>query len=182
MISNFHIRLAAHAINQHGIISYPTESVFGLGCNPLSEIAVSQLLRLKQRSMDKGLILIAGDLGQLLPYISLSQQQLNKIKDSQQATTWLVKKSKRTPAWISGKHSLVAIRLSQHPLVVKLCKRLNQPIVSTSCNPSGAKPASSNLQSRRYFLNQVDYYLNGTLGGLSKPTRIIELNSGKIVR
>lgn len=182
MSSNFQLCQAAKIISNNGIISYPTDSVYGLGCDPLSEIAVNRILKLKNRPVEKGLIIIAGNINQLLPFIDISKSEAEKIITTNEAISWLVKKSEITPHWISGKHSKVAIRICKHPLVINLCKLLNQPIVSTSANPAGAKPATSNPQSRRYFLNQVDYYLTGPLGPLKKPTSIINIETGLVIR
>lgn len=182
MSSPFQIRQAANAIRNGGVISYPTESVFGLGCDPLCCTAVDKILQLKQRSVDKGLILIASHIKQLEPYVRLSDTQRTQLVEQASVTTWLVNKSAATPAWISGEHSKVAIRLSKHPLVQALCNQLNSAIVSTSANPSTLAPAKSQLRVRQYFPDELDYYLNGELGDVGNATPIIDMQSGKIIR
>jgi len=67
--SSWRVRLAARIIRQSGIVAYPTEGVFGLGCDPLQAAAVERLLKLKERSWRKGLILIAADFSQLQSYL-----------------------------------------------------------------------------------------------------------------
>ena len=138
MSSTSQIPQAAQIILDGGIISYPTESVFGLGCDPQNEKAVHRILHLKQRAVDKGLIIIAGNLEQLNPYIYISNEEKQKILEEKSAVTWLVRKSRLTPRWVSGQHSKVAIRISQHPTVTNLCHETNGPIISTSANPAGA--------------------------------------------
>jgi len=182
MSSKFQLNIAARVINNNGVISYPTESVFGLGCSPISEEAVNKILQLKQRPVEKGLILIAGELSQLEPYININKEEEKKILNKKTATTWLVKKSPLTPTWISGNHSKVAIRLSKHPLITRLCSILNQPIVSTSANPSGANPAMSSLKSRQYFSTLVDIYLNDNTPLTGQPTSIIDLETSATIR
>ncbi|VAW70107.1 Threonylcarbamoyl-AMP synthase [hydrothermal vent metagenome] len=182
MPSKFQINQAASIIHNEGIIAYPTESVYGLGCDPLSETAVTAILQLKHRPLEKGLIIIAASLQQLQPYIDITPDQAKTITQYTRAMTWLVKKSIHTPPWISGKHPKIAIRVSQHPLVKQLCQRLQHPIVSTSANPSGAKPAVSAFQSRRYFKNQVNMYLNGKTGELKQPTPITDLQNNRQIR
>ncbi len=182
MPSKFQISKAANIIHNEGIIAYPTESVYGLGCDPLAEAAVYKILRLKHRPVEKGLIIIAANLQQLLPYINIGTEESKTINEHKTATTWLVKKSIHTPPWIYGKHHKIAIRVSQHPLVKQLCLRLQHPLVSTSANPSGAKPAGSAFESRRYFKNEVDMYLNGKTGELIKPTPILDLTSKTLIR
>jgi len=182
MSSKFQLNIAAIIIKNDGVISYPTESVFGLGCSPSSEEAVNKILQLKQRPVKKGLILIAGKLSQLEPYIEITAEEKQKIINKKTATTWLVRKSALTPHWISGKHSKVAIRLTKHPLITHLCAVLNHPIVSTSANPSGANPAMSSLQSRQYFSDQVDMYLQDETPLTGQPTSIIDIETAIIFR
>lgn len=182
MPSPFQIHQAASAIRNEGVISYPTESVFGLGCDPLCYTAVDKILRLKQRPVDKGLILIASRIEQLAPYVLLSNSQRTQILEQTSATTWLVNKSSLTPPWISGRHSKVAVRLSKHPVVQALCDQLDFAIVSTSANPSTQASAKNLLRVKQYFPNALDYYLNGELGNVGNATPIIDIQSGAIVR
>lgn len=182
MSSPFQIRQAASAIRNQGVVCYPTESVFGLGCDPLSATAVDKILQLKQRPVDKGLILIASRIEQLAPYVQLSDAQRTQLLEQTSAITWLVNKSAATPPWISGEHSKVAIRLSRHPLVCALCNQLDSAIVSTSANPSRQAAAKTLLRVKQYFPDQLDYYLNGELGNIGKATPIIDMQSSMIIR
>lgn len=182
MLSKFQILKAARIIQNGGIIAYPTESVYGLGCNPLSEQAVMRILQLKHRPVDKGLIIIAASLDQLSPFIIISKQEGEKIEKHPSPMTWLVNKSELTPNWISGKHKKVAIRISQHPDVINLCKQLKHPIVSTSANPARLKPANTAMQARHYFSKQVDMYLNARTGQLARPTPITDLEKNVLIR
>mgnify|MGYP005855707339 CR=1 FL=1 len=182
MPSPFQIRQAASAIRNEGVISYPTESVFGLGCDPLCYTAVDKILQLKQRPVDKGLILIASRIEQLEPYVQLNHAQRTTLLEQTSATTWLVNKSAITPSWISGQHSKVAIRLSKHPVVQALCDQLDFAIVSTSANPSTQAAAKNLLRVKQYFPDELDYYLNGELGNVGNATPIIDMQDGKIIR
>jgi len=182
MSSKSHIQQAAEIIGNGGVISYPTESVFGLGCDPLNEAAVQRILKLKNRSVDKGLIIVAGILNQLMPYIEITDNQKEKILNENHPTTWLVKKSKLAPHWISGKHSKIAIRISQHPTVINVCHETNHPIISTSANPSNAEPAITCQQSRDYFKTDVDLYLDDSTKLSKKPTPIKDIETGAIIR
>jgi L-threonylcarbamoyladenylate synthase len=174
--------MAASVCNQGGVIAYPTESVFGLGCNPDDLTAVEKLLALKNRPVEKGLILIAAHIEQLQPYIIASNTAMQRISSQTQPTTWLVKTSSYTPAWITGQHNKVAVRITQHPVARHLCAQLNYPLVSTSANPGGKPPARSGLQARIYFAHTVDYYVAGKVGALKNPTQIIDMETGKIIR
>lgn len=182
MLSNFLLRQFAQVFRSEGVIAYPTESVYGLGCDPQSASAVNRILQLKHRSVEKGLILVAASIEQLDEYIIINEAEQQRITDHTSPMTWLVSKSDTTPPWISGEHSRIAIRISSHPVVQALCNQLNQPLVSTSANPSGARPAMSSLQARQYFNQQVDLYISGNTGELGRPTPITDLQSGKQIR
>ena len=182
MPENSQIQQAVNIIRSGGIISYPTESVFGLGCDPLNETAVNRILQLKKRSVDKGLIIVASNLEQLDPYIEISIEEEQKILNEKAGTTWLVKKSPLTPIWVSGKHEKVAIRVSKHPLIIKLCQSLKQPLISTSANPSGSAPATTNQQSNHYFSKNVDLYIDYQSERSGQPTQIKDITTDVIVR
>ena len=181
--SSFRIKSAAFVCNHGGIISYPTESVFGLGCNPQNLNSVNKLLQLKNRPVEKGLILIAAHVEQLQAYIAVSTATLRETIEKQtMPTTWLVKPSHSVPYWITGQHKKVAVRITQHPITKQLCNQLDYPLISTSANPSEKLPARSSLKSRIYFGNNVDYYISGELGALKNPTQIIDFETSEIIR
>ncbi len=181
---SMHIRQATRALRRGGVIAYPTEGVWGLGCDPFDPDAVAKVLALKQREVSKGLILIAASIGQFDPYLqSLTgpqREQLNKSWPGPQ--TWVVPHGATLPDWITGYKQTVALRVSAHPIVAALCRAFGGPIVSTSANPSGRAPARNSLQVRRYFPRQLDYILPGALGGQVGPTPIRDLLSGRLLR
>lgn len=182
MISPFQIKLAARLVNQGGIIAYPTESVYGLGCDPLDEVAVNDLCRIKQRPLDKGLILITDELEKLAPLVSLNEAEKKRILEHQEIVTWLVNKSAATPPWISGRHPKIAIRISRHPLALALCRELPMPLVSTSANVSQRPPIKNCVQVHQQFGHVLDKILCGLCGPLERPTPIIDIHSGKVLR
>ncbi|SLM64784.1 TsaC protein (YrdC domain) required for threonylcarbamoyladenosine t(6)A37 modification in tRNA [Dickeya aquatica] len=126
------------------VIAYPTEAVFGLGCDPDSEVAVEKLLALKQRPRDKGLILIAANVQQLAPYVeisALSDSQRQAVFDTWPGPfTWVIPAKLTTPEWLTGRFSSLAVRVSDHPLVQQLCLAFGKPLVSTSANLTGHPP------------------------------------------
>jgi len=180
--ARFILKQAASVCHQGGVIAYPTESVYGLGCDPLDQLAVQHLLALKNRSVDKGLILIGSQLQQLIPFIQISPQQGERIQQASQPVTWLVNKSALTPAWISGKHDKLAIRISRHPIASALCDSIGHAIVSTSANPAGKPPAKTRLMVQHYFGDDIDFIVPGNVGTLKKPTEIRDLETGEIIR
>ena len=160
---------------QGQIFAYPTEAVFGLGCDPQNKEAVYKILELKNRPVEKGMILIASDFNQIAPYIrfnELPEATQQKVLNSWPGpVTWLLPKSDYTPDWVSGDSSMVAIRITAHPLVRLMCEHLQQPIISTSANPATADPAKTPEQLRAYFGNELAI-VSGELGKQTSPSKI----------
>lgn len=176
------ISQAATALSEGEVIAYPTEAVWGLGCDPFNRTAVHKILALKKRPEEKGLILIAGDIKQFEFILhSLDQDLRARLEQSWPGpNTWLVPHHQRVPHWISGRFDTVALRVSDHPLVQELCDAFG-PIVSTSANPQGLAPARDSLRVRRYFGKQVRV-VPGVLGKRKNPSEIRDLVSGKLIR
>ncbi len=150
-----------------GIIAYPTESVFGLGCDPFNESAVMKLLALKKRSMDKGLILIASEWDQVS---TLTDHPMMTLETP---CTFLYPAIKKAPKWITGNSSKIALRLTQHPIVKKLCDAWGGALVSTSANISTQNPARTYQEIMDQFPTGIDLIVEGELGSLKNPTPII---------
>lgn len=179
-----HLERAVRVLRAGGVIAYPTEGVWGLGCDPFNAGAVARVLRLKGRSPGKGLILVAGDVAQVRPLLGrVPLAQRAELLDSWPGpVTWIVPVGDEVPRWITGKHDSVAIRVSNHLQLASLCFLFGGPIVSTSANLQGRPAARSALAVRRYFRGEIDYLLPGDLGGRRGATAIREALSGRIVR
>ncbi|MBX9705747.1 MAG: threonylcarbamoyl-AMP synthase [Gammaproteobacteria bacterium] len=175
---------AVGCLKKGGVIAYPTESVYGLGCDPFNEAAVQRLLEIKQRPVEKGLILLASDWEQLKPYIDtsmLSAEKLAAIKATTH-TTWLFPKTKNVPAWIHGNSQEVAVRVTTLPLAKELCQAFGKPIVSTSANFSGEDPVKYFADLDTALIDHLDYVLEGETGPLAKPTIIKNAMDGRVIR
>jgi len=177
---------AAQSLRVGQVIAYPTEAVWGLGCDPFDQAAVQRILQLKQRPVEKGVILIAANLAQVERYlIGLTAAQYQTVVDSWQpnqgANTWLVPLTPEIPTWISGMHDRVAIRVSQHPVVQALCLAYGGAIVSTSANPAGEEPARTAVQIQQYFADQVPC-VSGEVGQLARPSVIRDAVTGQMLR
>lgn len=181
---NPRIQFAAHQLKLGGVIAYPTEAVWGLGCNPFDESAVHELLALKERPVEKGLILIAASIKMFTPFIRhLDDLQRQRLKNTWPGpVTWLVPANDLIPRWISGNFNSVALRVTDHPVAAGLCRAFGGPLVSTSCNPQGRSPATSIHQVRRYFGNQLDAITSGQVGQRTSPSEIRDLLTGEIIR
>ena len=182
--STWPLRHAAETVRRGGVIAYPTEAVYGLGCDPLEHMAVRRILALKQRDAAKGLILIASDMAQLAPFMApLPPAVSAKLAASWPGpVTWVVPAAPALPSWLSGGRSTLAVRVSAHPVVSALCDALGMAIVSTSANRSGQPAARTALAVRMQLGDGLDYILPGAVGGLNKPTEIREALTGKVLR
>ncbi|MEY4515797.1 MAG: hypothetical protein RL180_143 [Pseudomonadota bacterium] len=174
---------AAQAMRAGGVVAYPTEAVWGLGCDPYQPDALGQILQLKQRPVEKGVILIAATLAQVAPLLAgLTPAQRAMVEASwPAAVTWLVPLTDAVPAWISGQHDRVAVRVSAHPWVQALCLAFGGPIVSTSANPAGHREARTAQEVQHYFASAVPC-LDGEVGGAGQPSQIRDAMTGAVLR
>jgi L-threonylcarbamoyladenylate synthase len=183
IVNHWHLKQAARVIRHGGIVAYPTESVFGLGCDPLRLDAVARLLDLKRRSPAKGLILIAHELQALLPYVEELDPAMREriVATWPGPRTWLLPARPEVPFLLRGVHDTIAVRVTAHPVAAALCRECGHALVSTSANIAGHPPARTALGVRRSFGNTIDYVLPGEPGG-APVTEIRDARSGRIVR
>ena len=177
--------LAAKVLDHGGVIAYPTEAVWGLGADPFQRSAVERVLALKNRPMEKGLILISGQPEHFLPYLKPLDKHLVERFFSRQekATTWLVPDElQQIPYWVKGEHSSVAMRLTTHPVCVALSRYFGGAIISTSANPATQPSARSLQEVKRYFHDRLDFCLSAPLGGASQASQIRDLTSNTLIR
>lgn len=179
----FALHRAARILRSGGVVAYPTEAVYGLGCDPLSRVAVEHLLAIKRRPVKKGLILIASRFEQLEPFVQAQPPEVRRKLDETWPgpVTWLIPANRATPRWLRGNHHSLAVRVTAHPLAAALCEAFGGAIVSTSANPTGRPPARSALQAR-IRCHGVDLILQGATGPLARPTPIRDAVTGKVLR
>lgn len=181
------------------LLAYPTEAVWGIGCDAFNEQAVKQILAIKNRPLEKGMIVIAPSIASIQPFFNnLVESQIQAILQSwhnqnnhQQATTWLFPIPKdlsiNIPDWVTGGRDSLAIRVIAHPMIAQLCHSLissNNPygfLISTSCNPSGETPAKNLAEAQNYFGNTIGYFDDKTLG-FSQPSQIKNAITGELIR
>ena len=167
------------------VISYPTEAVWGIGCDPFNENAVRRVLGLKSRQFSKGLILVAASLEQISSLVKpLKKEQIALLKSSWPGpTTWLLPdESDCFPPWIKGHHHSVAIRISDHDLIRELCLKFGGPIVSTSANVTGEPEIKDRKGIEGVFGDKIDYVVDGELGSQHSTSEIRDLITGQRLR
>jgi L-threonylcarbamoyladenylate synthase len=176
--------VAAQLLRDGQVIAYPTEAVYGLGCDPANESAVRKLLKLKDRHESTGLVLIASDYSQLRPWVAdVDESLVNKAMQTWPGpVTWLFPRAAEVPDYVAGKHKTIAVRITAHEPSRLLCQASGSALISTSANPSSANPARSTEEVDVYFGNDIAGILTGPLGGSENPSEIRDLVSENIIR
>jgi L-threonylcarbamoyladenylate synthase len=168
------------------VIAYATEAVFGLGCDPDNQQAVLQLLNIKQRPIEKGLILVAATWEQLQPYIDIDAVPEANLASALASWpgpfTWVMPAATKTPRWLTGQFSSLAVRISAHPQVQALCREFGKPIVSTSANLTGYPPCRTAGEVQFQLSARPLYVLAGTVSGSANPSQILDVMTGQILR
>ena len=177
------ISLAVQALKAGEVIAYPTEAVYGLGCDPFNQQALEKLFHVKQRPIEKGVILVAAYVEQILPYVELTgtEWQDAVLQTWPGPVTWVLPLKEALPDWITGGRNTVAIRVSDHPVVQMLCSEFGSPIVSSSANLTGQPPAKSCSEINQNLGSKL-LCVQGDLGRLDKPTQIQDAVSGQVLR
>lgn len=175
---------AVKHLKNNGIIAYPTESVYGLGCDPHNSDALHRLLNLKQREWQKGLILIAAEIEQLSPFIlpmtvEISQRVLATWPG---AVTWLLPVRPQVSELLKGQSDKIAVRVTAHPLAAALCQAWGGALVSTSANISTQPPAKTATEVQHIFGNSIDYIVDGAVGKNPRPSEIRDALTNQILR
>ncbi len=174
------LRQAARVLKDGGLVAYATEYCFGLGCDPFNRDAVLRLLRLKQRPLRKGLIVLAADTEQLAPYVVSLPAQVRASWPGPH--TWLLPVKPDVPGWITGRHDKIAVRVTAHPQAAALCRLAGMAIISTSANRGGEAPARTDREVARRLGKLLDYILPGSVGEAPAPTPIRDAETGRLIR
>lgn len=184
MIAPLVLRRTLRALDRGGVIAYPTEAVWGLGCDPENRDACERLLALKGRNPNKGLILIAANFEQLDEWlVPLDERLEERARRSWPGpSTWIWPAEDWVPQWLTGGRDRIAVRVTAHPVARALCEAFGGPLVSTSANRSGRRPALTATQVRRWLGREVDAIVPGDLGGSTRPSTIRDLVSGLTIR
>ncbi|MHB8415512.1 MAG: L-threonylcarbamoyladenylate synthase [Acidiferrobacteraceae bacterium] len=173
------LRHAAHLMRRGGVIAYPTESCFGLGCDPGARVAVRRLLRIKHRPQHKGLILIGDRPETVARYGEVPQRAVQSWPGP---VTWLVPPTRHAHRGLRGAHERIALRVPAHARAAALSRMARDAIVSTSANHAGERPARSAREVRRRFGGAIVGVVHGRIGGRRLPSTIIDAPTGRVVR
>ena len=178
------IKNAVTALRAGGVIAYPTEFCFGLGCDPRNAEALALLLEIKQRKKAQGVILIAASIAQVSDYASLKGlRRLEQISHSWPGpNTWVLPAKASVSSWVRGSHSSVAMRISAHPICLSLCGEFGHAIVSTSANRHGQAALMTADDVRAEFGDELDFIVDAPTGGASSASTIRDAITGEQFR
>ena len=177
-------QIAASHVYAGGVIAYPTEGVFGLGCDPFNADAVGRILSIKRRPVEKGLILISDDLKKLTPYLTdLTEAELSQLRRSWPGPyTWVIPHNGLLPDWVTGGRETVAVRVTDHPIAKSLCTALQIPLISTSANRSQRPALTTAIQVRKQLADEIDFLVAGRVQTPGQASQITDLKSGRTFR
>ena len=165
------------------LIAYPTESIYGIGCDPFNENAVNKVFDIKTRPRSKPMILVASKISQLHKIIQISKLT-NEVRESWPGhITWIIPCKDECPPWLmERRNKTIAVRISSHPVIIEICKILGEPIISTSANKSNEQPISLSSKLIDAFNNEIDFLVKGELGNQDNPSIIKDMKTGLILR
>ena len=182
MVLPIALQHAGRIVRSGGVVAYPTEGVYGLGCLPGDERAVLRILASKRRDPAMGLILIAADPAQLAEWVGRNVRVDELTSSIDKPITWVVPAAPSVPWLVRGRNDGIAVRITRHPVAAALCRAAASAIVSTSANVSGRPPARNIFVLRRVFGRLVDCIVPGRCGPASGASEIRDWESGRIIR
>jgi len=153
--------LSLNALNKNQTILYPTDTVWGIGCDATSEGAVQKIFDIKQRAESKSLIILVDGVDMLKKYVSdIPEKVIELLKNTQKPTTIIYKNPRGLAKNVIAQDNTVAVRIVKHAFCEQLITSFGKPIVSTSANVSGEDTPSSFKKIATSILNSVDYIVN----------------------
>ena len=183
-MTGWRYRRAVSALRAGGVVAYPTESVYGIGCDPWNRAAVARVFAVKRRPGRKRCIVIAAHPSQLHRVVDVQARQFTRLASRYWPgpVTLVAPACDRAPDWLVDADGTVATRVTNHPVAGGLCASFRGPLISTSANRTGRLPVRDVLRARAVFGAAIDCYVTGRVGGLNSPTPIIDVRDGRVIR
>ena len=177
------IRNAAALIRRGGIVVYPTETVYGIGCDPFNADACRRVRELKRRDEDKPFILIAATIEMVARLVDGMTLPVEKLAHAfwPGPLTMVLKPGPAVLPHLLGPNGGIAFRVTPHPVAAGLSREIGGPLVSTSANRSGETPVVSYEEAVRQFGGLVDAVVDNPLAIAGKPSTVLDMTSEKPV-
>ena len=174
------IKAAAFLIKEGGVVVYPTETVYGIGCVPSDPDAAQRICEIKERA-DKPLPLICSDIEMVRKIVVMTSAAEKLAARFWPGPLTIVLASKvKYSTWVTHGASTLGVRVTEHPVAQKLAKAVGGVIVSTSANISGGEPARSAQEAKEIFMNKVDIILDGGPSPCSESSTVVDLTGGDV--
>jgi tRNA threonylcarbamoyl adenosine modification protein (Sua5/YciO/YrdC/YwlC family) len=178
------INKAIKILKEGGIIIYPTDTVYGIGCDIFNKAALEKIFNIKNDGITKLFSFVCSDLKDIAKYAKVSDYAYRTMKRLLPGPyTFILPAAKQVPKSLWTKRKTVGIRIPNHPIALKLVAELGNPIISTSTTTRKGKLVLDPVEIKSIFENQVDLMLSQ--GGLSgKLSSIVDLSgeSPEVVR
>ena len=174
------IRAAGFLMKQGGVVVYPTETVYGLGCVPSDTDASQRVCEIKQRA-DKPLPLICADIVAARKIVEMgSAAEKLAARFWPGPLTMVLPTKVKYSMWVNHGASTLGVRVSPHPVASMLAKEAGGVIVSTSANISGDEPAMSASEARDIFGNKVDIIIDGGRSQGGESSTVVDLTGEEV--
>jgi L-threonylcarbamoyladenylate synthase len=174
------VRIAAFILKEGGVVVYPTETVYGIGCVPSDPDAAQRVCEIKQRA-DKPLPLICSDIEYARKVVEMTPAAEKLAAKFWPGPLTMVLSAKvKYSMWVTHGASTLAVRVTEHPVAQKLAKLAGGVIVSTSANISGDEPAKSAQEAKEIFGNKVDVILDSGPSPRSESSTVVDLTGEEI--
>ena len=183
-MNSISVAQGAKIICSGGVVAYPAEGCYGLGCNPMDANAVRRILLIKRRHFSKGLILISDHIKRFYPYFTHLPAATREdiLATWPGPVTWLLPVRPNVPRIVRGNHQSIALRVSSHPIVRMLCQASGMAIVSTSANRASLTPHRSQKSVMEEFAGDIDGVVAGRIGQRRNPSVIRNSFDGRYIR
>ncbi|HJO35695.1 MAG: L-threonylcarbamoyladenylate synthase [Pseudomonadota bacterium] len=167
-----------------GVLAYPTEAVYGIGCDPWQPAALARVRDIKQRPAAQGFILLVPEVDAALALIGEipAAQRVQMQRDWPGPYTWVCPAGPGVPPGVQAEDGTIALRVSAHPLAAALVRRFGRPLVSTSANRRGATPARTAVEVEHALGRLIDFTLPGSTDPSAAPTTIRDARDGRLLR
>lgn len=166
-------------LEKGGVIAYPTDTVYGLGCDLLNKQAIDRLYQIKGMSRDQQLAFICPDLGDIAKYAIVENAAFRVIRRCLPGPyTFVLKATRDVPKMVQNKQKTVGIRVPNHPVAIAIVKELGRPLISTTAARHGSEPMVDPWEIDQEF-HGLDLVVDADAGG-TVPTTVVDLSEGDI--
>jgi tRNA threonylcarbamoyl adenosine modification protein (Sua5/YciO/YrdC/YwlC family) len=170
-------------LQKGGVIAYPSDTVYGLGCDLMNKAAIESLYQIKGMARDKSLAFICPDLSDIARYAIVENPQYRILKRCLPGPfTFILTATREVPKMVLTKQKTVGIKVPSHPVPIAIVRELGRPLISTTAAPAGEDPLVDPWELSERFPG-LDYVIDaGDCGTV--PTTVVDLSEGdvKVVR